>query len=134
MVSSLDCYPLDTVKSIKRVQSDYKERFEQKSVAQELIQNSLNEHQKGDLVIGDNLILVSVENVKDVSEVLEKINKGVSDAKQYYSNKEARVRSLEAPRKSSKSHGRGFLLVLFLGWDIITLAGTNCLMIAAVRP
>lgn len=134
MVSSLDCYPLDTVKSIERVQSDYKERFEQKSVAQELIQNSLNENQQGNLVIGDNLVLVNVENVKDVSEVLEKINKGVSDAKNYYSNKEARLRSLETTRKNSKSHGRGFLLVLFLGWDIITLAGTNCLMIAAVRP
>lgn len=134
-MDGLSYYPISTVQSIKSIQTRYPEKFEQKSIAQELIQNSLNEHQTGGLVLTDNLICVNIDNLShdEVLDLQERVNSGLSKAKLYHVNKEERLKSLDTPQKHSKSHGRGFLLVLLLGWDIITLSGTNCLLVAAVR-
>jgi hypothetical protein len=134
-VDGLDYYPISTVQSIKSIQTKYPEKFEQKSIAQELIQNSLNENQTGGLVLANNLIYVNIENLSsyEIEDLQERVNTGLSKARLYHDNKEERLRSLDTPQKHSKSHGRGFLLILLLGWDIITLSGKNCLLVAAVK-
>jgi hypothetical protein len=134
-VDGLDYYPISTVQSIKSIQTKYPEKFEQKSIAQELIQNSLNENQTGGLVLANNLIYVNIENLSsyEIEDLQERVNTGLSKARLYHGNKEERLRSLDTPQKHSKSHGRGFLLILLLGWDIITLSGKNCLLVAAVK-
>lgn len=131
----VDYYPISTVQSIKSIQTRYPEKFEQKSIAQELIQNSLNEHQTGNLVLRNNLIYVSINNLspEEIEELQKRVLSGLSKAKLYHENKEERLKSLDEPQKHSRSHGRGFLLILRLGWDIITLSGTNCLLVAAVK-
>jgi len=121
--------------AIKRIQQLWKDRFEQKSIAQELIQNSLNENQKGKISVSDNLILLHVQNIKeeDVAEIVKKINEGLSAAQECYQDKNKRIASLENYQKHVKSHGRGFLTVFYFGWDIVTLKNKDQILIAAIK-
>lgn len=123
------------VKAIKDIQRTLKSDFERKSIAQELIQNSLNEHQKGNLQIYDNLILLEIDNVKknNIEEIIHNIDNGVNYAKECYSSKEKRIQSLDKQQKHSKSHGRGFLSIFYFGWDIFTLQNNKKILIAAVK-
>jgi len=126
---------VDDVKSIIQIQDKLKENFEHKSIAQELIQNSLNEHQKGNLRVYNNLILLEIDNMdkNNIEETINKINNGLYEAKECYLNKEKRLQSLSRPQKHLKSHGRGFLTIFYFGWDIITLKDKKKLLIAAVK-
>lgn len=129
-------YPIDTVDSIKAIQCQYKDRFEHKSIAQELIQNSLNEDQKGELMLSGSLITININGLsrEAMEDTLNKIGSGLQKARRYYVNREERLKSLEDTPKHSKSHGRGFLLVLLLGWDIFILQGAHSLLVAAIKP
>lgn len=124
-----------SVEAIKQVQKHWNNHFEQKSIAQELIQNSLNEHQQGKISVSNNLILLQIQNIKeeDASDIVMKINQGLLAAKECYYDKEKRLASLEKYQKHLKSHGRGFLTVFYFGWDIITLKNKNQILIAAIR-
>lgn len=126
-------YNLDSVQTIKDIQAKYKDDIELKSVAQELVQNSLNENQKGELIVSDNLVLVKVDQKDNVEDTVSKIQKGVDLAKLYREDRVARSNSLDQRREHSRSHGRGFFLLMTLGWEIVTLPGSDSLMIAAVR-
>lgn len=131
MVESL---PIDDVASIHRIQDKFVDNFSQKSVAQELLQNSLNENQSGDIQVLRNLILLTVDsNEHEIGKIVDKINSGIEYARKCYVSKEERMKSLDDSQKNLKSHGRGFLLMFYLGWDIITLPGKNKLLIAAIR-
>jgi hypothetical protein len=131
MVLSL---PLDDVSSIHFVQKEFSENISHKSVAQELIQNSLNEKQSGSIHILRNLILLIIDSKEEnVNKLAEKVNSGLEYAKKCYISREERMKSLEGSQKNLKSHGRGFLLMFYLGWDIITLPGKDKLLIAAIR-
>ena len=124
-----------SVEAIKQIQKYWKGDFEQKSIAQELVQNSLNEHQSGKISVSNNLILLQIQNIKeeDASDIVMKINEGLSAAKECYHNKEKRLASLDSYQKHLKSHGRGFLTIFYFGWDIITLKNKDQILIAAVR-
>lgn len=128
-------FPISDVASIHRVQEVYADDFSHKSAAQELLQNSLNENQRGDIQIRSNLILLTVRDVdqKEIHDIEERINSGLAYAKKCYTNKAERLKSLEDSQKHLKSHGRGFLLMFYLGWDIITLQSKNTMLIAAIR-
>jgi hypothetical protein len=132
----VSCYSIDTVDSIKQIQCQYKDKFEHKSIAQELIQNSLNEDQKGELMLSDNLITINIKDLspEDMEGSHSRIDSGLQRARVYYTDKEARLKSLDTIPQHSRSHGRGFLLVFLLGWDICTLQGVNSLLIAAIKP
>ena len=122
------------VRSIIKIQDKLKTDFERKSIAQELIQNSLNESQRGDIRIYNNLILLEIEDDKNnIEEIINKINHGLYEAKECYLSKEKRIQSLEKLSKHSKSHGRGFLTIFYFGWDIITLRNKKKLLIAAIK-
>jgi len=126
---------INGVGAIKKVQEHWKEYFEQKSIAQELIQNSLNEHQKGKISVSNRLILLQIQNIKEeeVSGIVEKINEGLKTARECYYDPQKRLASLENYQKHLKSHGRGFLTIFYFGWDIITLKNKDQILIAAIK-
>jgi hypothetical protein len=121
--------------AIKQIQQAYKENYEQKSIAQELIQNSLNEKQYGNISISNNLILLQIQNIKEeeATDIVAKINEGLIAARECYHNKEKRLASLEMQRKNLKSHGRGFLTIFYFGWDVVTLKNKGQVLIAAIK-
>jgi len=123
------------VSAIKQIQDNYKELFEQKSIAQELIQNSLNAKQQANIRISDRLILLQIQNIKEeeISNIIVKINEGLKQAKECYHDIEKRKASLERFQNNLKSHGRGFLTIFYFGWDIVTLKNKNQILIAAVK-
>lgn len=131
MVAAL---PIDDVASIHHLQNRLVDNFSHKSVAQELLQNSLNENQSGDIQVLRNLILLTVDSKEnEIGQLVDKINSGLEYARKCYVSREERMRSLDDSQKHLKSHGRGFLLMFYLGWDIITLPGKDKLLIAAIR-
>lgn len=126
---------INGVEAIKKVQEYWKEYFEQKSIAQELIQNSLNEHQKGKISLSNSLILLQIQNIKEdeASVIVQKINEGLQAARECYYDHQKRLASLENYQKHLKSHGRGFLTIFYFGWDIITLKNKDQILIAAIK-
>jgi len=123
------------VKAIKQIQDNYKELFEQKSIAQELVQNSLNAKQQANIRISDRLILLQIQNIKEeeIRNIVGKINRGLNRAKECYYDINKRKASLERYQNDLKSHGRGFLTIFYFGWDIVTLKNKNQILIAAVK-
>lgn len=133
-MQSIDLH-VDSPTSIYKVQDAFSKDFDYKSVAQELIQNSLDENQTADLSVRHNLILLKVnssngENVKDIER---KVSQGIDRAKRCLFSKKERIQSLEDSQKQSQKHGRGFFLMLCLGWDIVTIARQDQLLIAAIK-
>lgn len=128
-------FSIKGVMAIKQIQQAYKENYEQKSIAQELIQNSLNEKQYGNISISNNLILLQIQNIKEeeATNIVTKINEGLIAARECYYNKEKRLASLELQQKNLKSHGRGFLTIFYFGWDIVTLKNKDQILIAAIK-
>jgi len=126
---------INGVETIKQIQSLWFDHFEQKSIAQELIQNTLNAHQEGKISVSENLILLQVQNIKEdaAADIIAKINEGLLAAKECYHNKEKRLASLEGYQKHLKSHGRGFLTIFYFGWDIVTLKNKDQILIAAIK-
>lgn len=134
MESAVCTLPVSGVSTIHQVQQLSADNYIQKSVAQELIQNSLNENQRGDIQVLRNLILLTVNSTGvELQKTVDRINTGLSYARECYTSTEKRMESLGDSQKHLKSHGRGFLLMFYLGWDIITLPGKDKLLIAAVK-
>lgn len=125
---------LRDVSAIKKIQKDYKNSFDIKNIAQEILQNSLDENQKGEMFISENLILFRIylgsQELVDKTET--KINTGINFAKICRQNKKSRIDSLEN-FPYSKKHGRGFLSILFHGWDLVTLPNHTEVLIAAIK-
>ena len=125
---------LNDVTAIKKIQEHYKDNFDIKNIAQEILQNSLNENQKGEMFISDKLILFRVylgtQELVDLTET--KINQGIEFARLCQQNKKVRLDSLEKVRPSKK-HGRGFLSILYHGWDLVTLPNHTEVLIAAIK-
>lgn len=123
------------VEAIKTIQSRYYDQYEQKSIAQELIQNALNEHQVGKITVSQHLILLQVQNIKEeeVTGIIRKIQEGLLAAQECYHNKAKRIASLDNYQKHLKSHGRGFMTIFYFGWDIVTLKNKDKILIAAIK-